>query len=84
MHHFLNAAMLVTQLYLEIQDLLSVALKTEMTRLDDSRMYRAHRHLVHFLALDAVEIHNSHNRRFGFGAVAMHVGDVPGAGTEPG
>ena len=51
-----GAAMLVAERNLQVEDLLAVALKAEMPRLDDAGMDRADGHLVDLLALDAVEV----------------------------
>ena len=51
----LDAAMLVAELDLEVKNLLAVALKTEMPRLNHAGMHRPHTDLVNFLAFDAVK-----------------------------
>ena len=47
--------MLEAELDLEMKNLLSMALESEMTRLDDSGMHRSDANLVNFLALDAIK-----------------------------
>ncbi len=41
-----NPPMLVAKRYLQMKDILTVTLETEMARLDDSRMHRAYRDFV--------------------------------------
>ena len=52
----LDAAVLVAERDLEVEDLLAVALEAEVPRLDDAGVDRADRDLVDLLALDAVEV----------------------------
>src|SRR6188768_1748387 len=48
----LDAAMLVTEGNLQVEDPFAVAIEAEMTRFDDPGMYRTHRDLVYFRAFD--------------------------------
>ena len=52
----LHSAVLVAERDLEVEDLLAVALKAEVSRLDDPGVHGADGHLVHLLALDAIEV----------------------------
>ena len=52
----LHPAMLVTEGDLQVEDRLPVALEPEVSRLDHSRMDRAHGHFVDFFPLDAKEL----------------------------
>ena len=60
--HALDAAVLVAERDLQVEDLLAVALKAEVPRLDDPGVDRADRHLVDLLALDPVEVHHADDR----------------------
>ena len=61
----LDAAVLIAEGYLEVEDPLAVALEAEMAGLDDARVHGADRHLVDLLALDPIEIHDSDRARAG-------------------
>ena len=50
-----DAAMLIPEGNLQVQNFLAVALKAEMPRFDDARMDRPNRYLVYLLAFHAVE-----------------------------
>ncbi len=52
----LDAAVLVAERDLEVEDLLAVALEAEVSGLDDAGVDRADRDLVDLVALDAVEV----------------------------
>ena len=52
----LDAAVLVAERDLQVEDLLAVALEAEVARLDDAGVHRADRDLVDLLALDPVEV----------------------------
>ncbi len=52
----LDSAVLVAERDLEVEDLLAVALEAEVSRLDDPGVHGADGHLVHLLALDAIEV----------------------------
>ncbi len=58
----LDAAVLVAERDLEVEDVLAVALEAEVAGLDDAGVHRADRDLVDLLALDAVEV-GSRRRR---------------------
>ena len=52
----LDAAVLIAQRDLQVEDLFAVALEAEMPRLDDAGVDRADRDLVDLLPLDAEEV----------------------------
>ena len=58
----LDAAVLVAERDLQVEDLFAVALEAKMARLDDAGVDRADRHLVDLLALDAVEVRDADDR----------------------
>ncbi len=60
----LDAAVLVAERDLQVEDLLAVALEAEVPRLDDAGVDRADRDLVDLLALDAVEVGDADDRGF--------------------
>ena len=78
----LDAAVLVAERDLEVEDLLAVALEAEVARLDDAGVDRADRDLVHLLALDREErVHARGSRRV---AAAERVAPArSGAGSAP-
>ena len=51
--------MLVAKRDLQVEDLLAMTLEAKVPRLDDPRVYRPDRDLVDFIALDAVEVHDT-------------------------
>src|SRR5438552_10816152 len=59
----LHAAVLVAERDLQVQDVLAVALKTEMSGLDDPGVHGADGDLVHLLAFDPEEIHDARRTR---------------------
>ena len=59
-----------------MKHLLAMALEPEMTRLNDSRMDRPHRHLVNLLALHAIEVGHTDHR-------PLSVHPPPGIMTRP-
>ena len=59
----LDAAVLIAERDLQVEDLLAVALEAEVPRLDDAGVDRADRHLVDLLAFDAVEVGDADDRR---------------------
>ncbi len=54
--------MLVAKRDLQVEHLLPMTLETKVARLDDARVDRPDRDLVDFIALDAVEIHDTGHR----------------------
>src|SRR5207244_435341 len=54
--HLLDRPVLVAEGDLQVEDLLAVALETEVPRLDDPGVNRPDRHLVHLVALDPEEV----------------------------
>ena len=55
----LDAAVLIAERDLQVEDLLAVALEAEVPRLDDAGVNRADRDLVDLLSLDAVEVRDA-------------------------
>ena len=64
-HRLLDAAVLIAQGDLEVEDALAVALEAEVAGLDDARMHRPDGHLVDLLALDPVEIARARDEGLG-------------------
>ena len=79
----LDATMLVPERYLQVEDLLTVTLEAEMSRFDDSRVYRADRDLMDFLSAHGEEVGYSGERRLG-GAIRRPIGRVEPDWLEPG
>jgi hypothetical protein len=71
-----------------MEDVLAVALKAKVSRLDDASVDRAHRDFVNFLAFDSVEVgHPDEGRRAGLPApriVAWTIGSVETYWLQPG
>ena len=84
----LDAAVLVAERYLEVEDLLAVALEPEVPRLDDAGVHGPHGYLVHLVALDAVEVHHTDHGRLVVTSVPRVVARAAGSheadGLEPG
>ena len=59
----LDAAVLIAERDLEMEDVLAVALEAEVPGLDDPGVDGADGHLVHLVALDAVEVRHADQRR---------------------
>ena len=77
----LDAAVLVTERDLEMEDVLAVALKAEMARLDDARVHGPDRDLVDLGSGNGEEVHDAGRDRLG-GAPAPGV--APGVDTNDG
>jgi len=75
----LDITMLIAECDLQVHDLLTVALETEVSRFDHAGVHRAHRHLVDFPPLDPIEILNGRQRPF---AAAPGIPAAP-VGVEP-
>ena len=87
-HGPLDAAVLVAQRDLQVEDVLAVALEAEMARLDHPGMDRPHRDLVDLRALDPEEVgHARQDRIRGRSAPGVPAGPVRSVepdGLEPG
>jgi hypothetical protein len=55
----LDAAVLVAKGDLEMKYFFTVTLKSEMPRLNDTSVYGANGHFVHFFAIDLVKVHDA-------------------------
>src|SRR5947209_1587723 len=75
-HVPLDAAMLVAQLDLQMEDMLPVALEAEVARLNDPRVHRPHRHLVRLRPFDAEVIRDAREDR-------RADGSTPGVMSRP-
>jgi hypothetical protein len=73
----LDTAMLVPQGNLEVVDVLAVALKSEVTGLDDPGMNGADGDLVNLVSLDAIEIHDTDNGDVAFWSFPRVVSFAP-------
>ena len=86
--HPLHAAVLVTERYLQMKDVLAVALKAEVSGLDDPGMHGADSDLVHLFAFDPEEIHDTRRHRSVVrvrpAVVASPVGGVKADSFQPG
>jgi hypothetical protein len=69
--------MLVAQGNLEVEDVLSVALKSEVTGLDDPGMNGADCDLVNLVPLDAIEIHDTGDRNVALWSLPRVVSFAP-------
>ena len=58
----LDAAMLIAERDLQVEDLLAMALEAEMPGLDDPGVNRADRDLMNFLAFDSKEVGDADQR----------------------
>src|SRR5208282_5774271 len=79
----LNATMLVPERYLQVENLLTVALEAEMSRFDDSRVYRADGDLMDFVPAHGEEVGHSWERRWA-DAIWRPIGRVEPDWLEPG
>src|SRR5437870_5670957 len=84
----LDAPVLVTERDLEVEDLFSVALEPEMSRLDDAGVDGADGHLMDLLPLDAIVFHDAYDWSLAWlsvpGIVVRPVGSVKANRLEPG
>ena len=71
-HRALDAAVLVTQGDLQVEDFLAVALETEMAGFDDAGVDRADGDFVNLVAVDAIEIHDPDDGRLGGRSAQRH------------
>src|SRR5260370_27240526 len=79
----LNSPMLVADRYLQMKDILTVTLKTEMAGIDDSRVHGAHRDFVNLGSGHREEIGDTRNWCWGY-AVARPVRRVKSNRLQPG
>ncbi len=86
-HRSLDAAVLVAERDLQVEDVFAVALEAEVARLDDAGVYRPDCHFVNGFALDPVKVHHADERLLSWrpapGIVAGTVGSVEADRLEP-